>query len=60
MNLLPHHIAKIEEQPVKTLEKSFIQLCDMEADLEHKLAVIAEVKARILITIELKTRTTKS
>lgn len=56
MSLLPHHIAKIEQQPVKTLEQSFIQLCDMETELESKLENIREVKARVLITIELKLR----
>lgn len=56
MSLDARHIAKIEQQPVSTLEQSFIQLCDMETELESKLDVIREVKARVLITIELKLR----
>lgn len=56
MSLDARHIAKIEQQPVKTLEQSFIQLCDVETELESKLETIREVKARILITIELKLR----
>lgn len=56
MTFSDRHNKQIEAQSLHGLEKAFHVLVDMEIELEHKLELLREVKARILIEIDLKTR----
>lgn len=54
MEFADRHDRKIQAQSLPSLEKAFRQLVDMEVDLQSRLDTILELKARIMIEIEIK------
>lgn len=54
MEFADRHDRTIQAQSLHSLAKAFRQLVDMEVELESRLDTIREVKARIMIEIEIK------
>lgn len=54
MSLSDRHNTQIENQSLHSLECAFRTLVDLEIDYEHKLKMVQEVKARIMIEIDMR------
>lgn len=46
--------SEIRMCPLHILEKGFIQICEMEVEIETKLKEIQEAKARFMVEIDLR------
>lgn len=52
MSLLDRHNTQIESQSQHSLENAYRKIVDEEIELESKLKILAEVKAKVWIEIE--------
>ena len=49
---LKDYDASFKKASLHQLQKGYVQLCDMEVDLEDKLNYLRDAKARIMIEID--------